>query len=129
MKQYEVIEFLFRKGTFAVLGLILPLTIMIFACFLKAAGINEPFQPIHYMGRSYQLSGLLILIVITSSGFLLYDIYHSMHRSFGNRVNSVFAARRAYFDLALVIVIIVYCLFILLFNDLDKLGNIPVGRD
>ncbi|MBE2217666.1 MAG: hypothetical protein IAE90_05655 [Ignavibacteria bacterium] len=129
MKNFSGIEFCFSKSTFAALGFILPLLLMVYSCLFKSAGFDVPFQLIHRLDRSNMLGGILVIIVFFCSVILLYDIYISMHTFLSAAKDTKAASQKAFFDLAFVIIAILFSIFIVLFHAFDMLGNIPVGRD
>lgn len=129
MKDIAAIGTCFGKSTFAALGSVLPLLLMVYVCLLKAAGFDWPFQLIEWLNRSKLFDGLLMILLLVSLLILTFDIFISLHLKTLSTEIIQFSLQKAILDLVLIIIAIGFSIFIYLFLAFDMLGNIPVGRD
>lgn len=129
MKDLAAIGTLISKSTFAALGSVFPLLLMVYACLLKAAGFDGPFQLIEWLNRSKLFEGTLIILLYVCSLILTYDIFVSLHFKTLSTVTPQISLKKAILDLVLIVITIGFSIFIFLFHAFDMLGNIPVGRD
>lgn len=128
MKDLAAIGTLISKSTFAALGSMFPLLLMVYACLLKAAGFDGPFKLIELLNRSKLLDGILIMFLFICLLILTSDIFVSLHFKNQSTVTPKITEQKAILDLVLIIITIGFSIFIYLFHAFDMLGNIPVGR-
>ncbi len=119
----------FGKFTITSLALIMPATIFIISIFSGSfySGIYRyytlmlvnNFNPVLWVQITSYLSILISFIDII--------VINSVKKDSPFEINRIY--RKSLMDVAIVFVNASYTIFIFLFSELDKLGNIPVGRN
>ncbi len=119
----------FDKVTFSGLVLIMPSTIIVLSILLRALNsealfgglfdIKEILNPYTVMN----VASLLSLIICFT------DIVRINSKTTNGSIEERFIYQKSFLDLAIIFVNICYIIFIYLYYDLIKFGNIPVGRD
>ena len=123
------IEKYFSKFTIASLGLIMPSAIFTISIF---SGIFIPDLHRVYSILMKLNYNPVLLVQITSYCsvlicFIDIIIINSAKKDSPVEINRIY--RKSLMDVAVIFINASYTIFIFLFSELDKLGNIPVGRN
>ncbi len=119
----------FDRSTFAGLVFLMPSTIVIISILLRAVDseiliralfdVKRIFNPYIFMN----IASLLSLLVCFT------DIIRINGKKVSSGAEELFIYRKSFLNLSIIFVSVSYILFIYLYYDLEKLGNIPVGRN
>lgn len=119
----------FDKFTFASLALILPATLMIISILLRAFDADGFYRLLfdnkNKLNTNFILNFSAVLSLVISFGNIVY-----LNTIKTGAVEEIlFIQKKSIYNTAVMFVNISYVSFIYLYLDLEKLGNIPVGRN
>lgn len=119
----------FDKFTFASLALILPATLMIISILLRAFDADWFYRLLfdnkNKLNTNFILNFSAVLSLVISFGNIVY-----LNTIKTGAVEEIlFIQKKSIYNTAVMFVNISYVSFIYLYLDLEKLGNIPVGRN
>ena len=123
------IEKYFDKPTFLGLVLILPSTIVIASILLRAVESDLLYRALYDIKKSVNPYIVMNITALLSLLICFIDIIRINARKVSGREEECIIYRKSFVNLAIIFINISYILFIYLYHDLEKLGNIPVGRN
>jgi hypothetical protein len=123
------LEKYFNPRAFVALGLVMPAAMIIFTFFLGAINIHAPYEILISLQRSHYLFSIAILMCISSLFISFIDLLILNLPSKEKQLEPVFTLNKSYFNIALISFPYFYFIIIVLFLELEKFGNIPVGRN
>ncbi len=119
----------FDKFTFASLALILPATLMIISILLRAFDADGFYRLLfdnkNKLNTNFILNFSAVLSLVISFGNIVY--LNTLKTGAVEEI--LFIQKKSIYNTAVMFVNISYVSFIYLYLDLEKLGNIPVGRN
>ena len=119
----------FDKSTFISMAFILPSTLIIISILLRAFDTDGFYRLLfdnkHKLSINFILNISAILSLVISFGNIIY--LNTLKTGVIEEI--LFIQRKSLFNTAIMFVNISYVSFIYLYRDLEKLGNIPVGRN
>jgi hypothetical protein len=119
----------FDKFSFAGLALLMPSTIIIISILLRAVDSELLFRALFYIKKTLNPYIVMNIASLVSLVVCFSDIIRINGKRVTCRDEELFTYRKSFLNLSLIFVNVCYILFIYLYYDLEKLGNIPVGRD
>ena len=119
----------FDKSTFTSMAFILPSTLIIISILLRAFDTDGFYRLLfdnqHKLSINFILNISAVLSLVISFGNIIY--LNTLKTGVIEEI--LFIQRKSLFNTAIMFVNISYVSFIYLYRDLEKLGNIPVGRN
>lgn len=119
----------FDKHTFAVLVLIMPSTIVIISILLKAIDSEILFRGLYDIKRTLNPYFVMNAASLLSFVICFTDIIRINCKKISCRDEEMFIYRKSFLNVSMIFINVCYILFIYMYYDLEKLGNIPVGRN
>ncbi len=123
------IEKYFTPGVFAPLCLTVPATIIIVTFFLGAFNIHLPFEKVMNLQRTHNLVSWALFMCIASILLTFIDLIVLNYSASQKHFKPEFIMNKSYFNTALIAFPYFYFIILFFFIELDKFGNIPVGRN
>jgi len=123
------IEKYFDKPTFLGLVLILPSTIVLASILLRAVESDLLYRALYDIKRSVNPYIVMNITALLSLLICFTDIIRINAQKVSGREEECIIYRKSFVNLSIIFVNISYILLIYLYHDLEKLGNIPVGRN
>ncbi|MBE2226051.1 MAG: hypothetical protein IAE93_01860 [Ignavibacteria bacterium] len=123
------IENYFDKPTFVGLVLILPSTIVLISILLRAVDSDVLYRALFDIKRSVNPYILMNIASLLSLLICFGDILRCNAKKPADRYEELIVYRKSFLNLSIIFINVSYLSFIYLYHDLEKLGNIPVGRN
>lgn len=123
------IEKYFDKPTFLGLVLILPSTIVLASILLRAFESDLLYRALFDIKRYVNPYIVLNITALLSFLICFTDIIRINAQKVSGREEECIIYRKSFVNLAIIFVNISYILLIYLYHDLERLGDIPVGRN
>jgi len=123
------IEKYFDKPTFLGLVLILPSTIVLASILLRAFESDLLYRALFDIKRSVNPYIILNITALLSLLICFTDIIRINAQKVSGREEERVIYHKSFVNLSIIFVNISYILLIYLYHDLQKLGNIQVGRN
>ena len=116
----------FDSSSFVSLALVMPATIVIISFILREFKVNALFELfMKYQNSMYFFTIVMIMcavsVMISFAGIISANLNYNLS-------SSELVMNRSYFNLALLFFPYSYAIFIFFFLELEKFGNIPIGR-
>ncbi|HMQ79672.1 MAG TPA: hypothetical protein PKE39_10010 [Ignavibacteria bacterium] len=123
------IEKYFDRYVFAGLALILPSTIILISILLRAVDSDLLYRALYDIKRSVNPYIFMNIASLLSLLICFGDILRCNAKKPSGRHEEIFFYRKSFLNLSVIFMNVCYISFIYLYHDLEKLGNIPVGRN
>ncbi len=123
------IEKYFDKYVFAGLALVLPSTIVLISILLRAIDSDLLYRALYDIKRSVNPYVLMNIASLLSFLICFGDILRCNAKKPAGLHEEIFIYRKSFLNLSIILINVSYISFIYLYYDLEKLGNIPVGRN
>jgi len=123
------IEKYFDKYVFAGLALVLPSTIVLISILLRAIDSELLYRALYEIKRSVNPYILMNIASLLSFLICFGDILRCNAKKPAGPHEEIFIYRKSFLNLSIILINVSYISFIYLYYDLEKLGNIPVGRN
>ena len=123
------IEKYFDKYVFAGLALVLPSTIVLISILLRAIDSELLYRALYEIKRSVNPYILMNIASLLSFLICFGDILRCNAKKPAGLHEEIFIYRKSFLNLSIILINVSYISFIYLYYDLEKLGNIPVGRN
>lgn len=119
----------FDKTTFTGLVLLLPSTMIIISILLRAVESELFYEALFSIKKT--LNPYIVMNVSSLISLLICfaDIIFINSKKADTKEHELLVYRKSFLNLTVITVNISYIIFIYLYHDLQKLGNIPVGRN
>lgn len=119
----------FDRSVFAGLALVLPSTIVLISILLRAADSEILYRPLFDIKKTVNPYIVMNIASLLSLLICFGDIFRCNAKKPSGRDEETFLYRKSFLNLFIMFIDLSYILFIYLYHDLEKLGNIPVGRN
>ncbi|MBZ0202175.1 MAG: hypothetical protein K8I03_04080 [Ignavibacteria bacterium] len=108
--------------------LLMPSTIIVISFTMRIFGIPYLFEIVKELHSSLHLFNYIYACCFVA---ILIGFIGIIYVNTGRKYNCCqnFPQTKSYFNLAIISFSLMYSMFIFLYLELDKFGNIPVGRD
>ena len=123
------IEKYFDRYVFAGLALVLPSTIVLISILLRAVDSDILYRALYDIKRSVNPYVLMNIASLLSFLICFGDILRCNAKKPAGLHEEIFLYRKSFLNLSIILINVSYISFIYLYYDLEKLGNIPVGRN
>ncbi len=123
------IEKYFDRYVFAGLALVLPSTIVLISILLRAADSDLLYRALYDIKKTLNPYMIMDITSLLSLLICFSDILRCNAKNPAGRHEEVFFYRKSFLNLSIIFMNVCYISFIYLYHDLEKLGNIPVGRN
>lgn len=123
------IEKYFDKPAFAGLALLLPSTILLVSILLRAVDSDLLYRALYDIKRNLNPYMVMNIASLLSLLICFGDILRCNAKNPADRFEEIFFYRKSSLNLSIIFINVCYISFIYLYHDLEKLGNIPVGRN
>ena len=119
----------FDKTTITGLVLLLPSTMIIISILLRAVETELFYEALFTIKKT--LNPYIVMNVCSLISLLICfaDIIYINSKKADTKEHELLVYRKSFLNLTIMTVNISYIIFIYLYHDLQKLGNIPVGRN
>lgn len=117
------------KPAFAGLILIMPATIVLLSIMLRAVDSELLYRALFDIKKFINPYIVMNITSLLSLVICFGVILHINSRRAKSSDEELFIIRKSFLNLSLIFVNVCYIIFIYVYHDLEKLGNIPVGRD
>ena len=123
------IEKYFDRYVFSGLALVLPSTIVLISILLRAVDSDLLYRALYDIKRA--VNPYILMNVASLLSFLICfgDILRCNAKNPAGKNEEIFFYRKSFLNLSIIFINVCYISFIYLYHDLEKLGNIPVGRN
>lgn len=119
----------FDKTTFTGLVLLLPSTLIIISILLRAVESELFYEALFTIKKTLNPYIVMNVCSLVSLLICFADIIVINAKKADTKENELLVYRKSFLNLTIMTVNISYIIFIYLYHDLQKLGNIPVGRN
>lgn len=119
----------FDKTTFTGLVLLLPSTMIIISILLRAVDSELFYEALFTIKKTLNPYIVMNVCSLVSLLICFADIIFINAKKADTKENELLVYRKSFLNLTVMTVNISYIIFIYLYHDLQKLGNIPVGRN
>jgi len=123
------IEKYFDKYVFTGLALILPSTIILVSIILRAVDSDLLYRALYDIKRDLNPYIVMNIASLLSLLICFGDIIYLNSLKSESLHEIIFIQKKSLLNVAIMTVNISYISFIYIYHDLEKLGNIPVGRN
>ncbi|MBN8586597.1 MAG: hypothetical protein J0M37_16030 [Ignavibacteria bacterium] len=119
----------FDKTTFTGLVLLLPSTMIIISILLRAVESELFYEALFTIKKTLNPYVVMNVCSLVSLLICFADIIFINSKKADTKELELLVYRKSFLNLTIITVNISYIIFIYLYHDLQKLGNIPVGRN
>lgn len=119
----------FDKAAFTGLVLLLPSTMIIISILLRAVDSELIYEALFTIKKTLNPYVVMNVSSLVSLLICFADIIFINAKKADTKENELLVYRKSFLNLTIMTVNISYIIFIYLYHDLQKLGNIPVGRN
>ena len=119
----------FDKTTFTGLVLLLPSTMIIISILLRAVESELFYEALFTIKKTLNPYVVMNVSSLVSLLICFADIIYINSKKADTKEHELLVYRKSFLNLTVITVNISYIIFIYLYHDLQKLGNIPVGRN
>lgn len=119
----------FDKTTFTGLVLLLPSTLIIISILLRAVESDLFYEALFTIKKTLNPYVVMNVSSLVSLLICFADIIFINSKTADTKEHELLVYRKSFLNLTVMTVNISYIIFIYLYHDLQKLGNIPVGRN
>lgn len=119
----------FDKTTFTGLVLLLPSTVIIISILLRAIESDLFYEALFTIKKTLNPFVVMNVSSLISLLICFADIIFINSKKADTKEHELLVYRKSFLNLTVITVNISYIIFIYLYHDLQKLGNIPVGRN
>ena len=119
----------FDKTTFTGLVLLLPSTVIIISILLRAVESDLFYEALFTIKKTLNPYVVMNVSSLVSLLICFADIIYINSKKADTKEHELLVYRKSFLNLTIMTVNISYIIFIYLYHDLQKLGNIPVGRN
>lgn len=123
------IEKYFDKMTFSGLALVLPSTIILTSILLRAVDSEILYRALFDIKKTINPYAIMNIASLLSLLLCFGDILRINAKKASSSHVELFIYRKSFLNLSIIFMNMCYISFIYLYHDLEKLGNIPVGRN
>lgn len=119
----------FDKTTITGLVLLLPSTMIIISILLRAVETELFYEALFIIKKTLNPYVVMNVSSLVSLLICFADIIYINSKKADTKEHELLVYRKSFLNLTIMTVNISYIIFIYLYHDLQKLGNIPVGRN
>ena len=123
------IEKYFDKFSFAGLALLMPSTVILISILLRAVDSEILYRALFEIKKTLNPYIVMNIASLLSLVICFSDIIRINGTKVSGRDEELFVYRKSFLNLSIMLINMSYISFIYLYHDLEKLGNIPVGRN
>ena len=123
------IEKYFDKYVFAGLALVLPSTIVLISILLRAVDSDLLYRALYDIKKALNPYMIMNIASLLSLLICFGDILRCNAKKPASLHEEKFLYRKSFLNLSIIFINVCYISIIYLYHDLEKLGNIPVGRN